>query len=187
MKSRRLLLLISTLVITLVALVMVVARASASPNADTRGSETVYDAASAFEALKSFEGEWKSTPVGGDESRASTVVYKVSANGSSVIKTYGPGTKYEMFSVFHMDGDELLMTHYCAVGNQPKMRFRPSDKPGEIYFEFAGGTNFDPAKDGHAHEGSTQVTGTDTQESMAISHREGEAQPPRYSKLVRVD
>ena len=178
---RRSLLWIPT-VLTLVALPL-----GASSSTDTEGTETVYDAAAAFEALKSFEGEWKSTPVGGDESRASTVVYKVSANGSSVIKTFGPGTTYEMFSVYHMDGDELLMTHYCALGNAPKMRFRASDKPGEIYFEFAGGTNFDPSKDAHAHEGSTQVTGKDTQESMAIGHRDGEAQPPRYSKLVRID
>lgn len=160
---------------------------AAASNADKEGAETVYDATSAFEALKSFEGEWKSTPVGGDESRASTVVYKVSANGSSVIKTYGPGTRYEMFSVYHMDGDELLMTHYCALGNQPKMRFKATDEPGEIYFEFDGGTNFDPAKDAHAHEGSTKVTGTDTQDFMSIAHSEGKPQPPRHSKLVRVD
>ncbi len=147
----------------------------------------VYDAQSAFEALKSFEGEWKSTPVGGDTSRASTVLYETTANGSSVIKTYGPGTQYEMFSVYHMDGDDLVMTHYCALGNQPKMKFRATGKPGEIYFDFDGGTNFDPAVDAHAHEGSTQVTGADTQSSMSIGHREGKPQPARHSNLVRVN
>ncbi len=146
----------------------------------------VYDAHSAFEALKSFEGEWKATPVGGDDARASTVVYKVSANGHSVIKTYGPGSKYEMFSVYHMDGDQLRMTHYCALGNQPKMKFKASDEPGEMVFEFDGGTNFDPAKDAHAHEGMTRVTGTNTQESMSIGYNDGQPQEPRRSTLVRV-
>ena len=162
-----------------------VSLAPAAPAAD-KPAERVYDAQSAFEALKSFEGEWSSTPKGGDSTRASKVVYEVSANGSSVIKTYGPGSQYEMFSVYHMDGDDLVMTHYCALGNQPRMRFEATGKPGEIYFAFDGGTNFDPKSDAHAHEGSTYVTGADTQEFRSIGWRDGQPQPARHSALRRL-
>ncbi len=33
-----------------------------------------------------------------------------------------PGDAHEMTNVYHMDGGSMLLTHYCAVGNQPRMR-----------------------------------------------------------------
>ena len=40
-----------------------------------------------------------------------------------------PWLEYEMscldHAVYHMDGPDLVMTHYCAAGNQPTMKFKP--------------------------------------------------------------
>jgi hypothetical protein len=46
------------------------------------------------------------------------------------------------------------MTHYCVLGNQPRMKADPKSPANQIRFEFAGGTNLDPAKDKHMHEGT---------------------------------
>jgi hypothetical protein len=57
-----------------------------------------------------------------------------------------------MMSVYHLDGDELRMTHYCAAGNQPHLRLdRASSTPFRLVFVFDGGSNFDPGKDMHMH------------------------------------
>ncbi len=32
-----------------------------------------------------------------------------------------------MITMFHMDGDRLLMTHYCGAGNQPRMKLVASN------------------------------------------------------------
>ena len=32
-----------------------------------------------------------------------------------------PGGDHEMLNVYHTDGDRVLMTHYCASGNQPRL------------------------------------------------------------------
>jgi hypothetical protein len=32
-----------------------------------------------------------------------------------------PGSEHEMTNVYHLDGNELVVTHYCAAGNQPRM------------------------------------------------------------------
>ena len=57
-----------------------------------------------------------------------------------------------MVSVYHLDGDDLRMTHYCAAGNQPRVKLdRVNSKPDELIFAFDGGTNFDPQKDHHIH------------------------------------
>ena len=60
----------------------------------------------------------------------------------------------EMVSIYHLDGADLVMTHYCVLGNQPRMKADPKSPANQIRFEFAGGTNLDPAKDMHMHEGT---------------------------------
>ena len=32
-----------------------------------------------------------------------------------------PGDPHEMTNLYHMDGTHLVITHYCAAGNQPRM------------------------------------------------------------------
>ncbi len=57
-----------------------------------------------------------------------------------------------MVSVYHLDGQDLRMTHYCAAGNQPRLKLdRAKSGPDHLVFLFDGGTNLDPKKDGHIH------------------------------------
>ena len=57
-----------------------------------------------------------------------------------------------MVSVYHLDGDELRMTHYCAAGNQPRLKLdRAKSRPDHLIFAFDGGSNLDPKKDMHIH------------------------------------
>ncbi len=160
----------------------------AAPPASSDQTAPNYDAQTAFDALKGLAGEWSgivaSSP--GGEGRETTITYKVSANGHSVIETFAPGKPHEMFSVYHMDGDQLLMTHYCAIGNAPKMRFETSEAPGEMTFAFDGGTNFDPAVDPHAHEGKLKVVDADHLESVAIGFSKGRASSTQYFAMQRV-
>ena len=57
-----------------------------------------------------------------------------------------------MVSVYHLDGDDLRMTHYCAARNQPRVKLdRANSTPDHLIFVFDGGTNLDPQKDMHIH------------------------------------
>jgi hypothetical protein len=111
------------------------------------------DAKAAFAKMKTLAGEWSSNGEGhGGADHAPKVIYKVTAAGSALMESQFPGSDHEMVSIYHLDGDNLLMTHYCAAGNQPRMKYDPkASKPGEFVFAFDGGTNFDPAKDMHIH------------------------------------
>lgn len=152
-------------------------------------SPTAFDAHSAFETLKSMEGTWVGSveTSRSEEPRETRITYRVSANGHSVIQTFGPGSDFEMFSVYHMDGDQLLMTHYCAIGNAPKMKFVETGKAGELKFEFNGGTNFDPARDAHAHEGIMRIIDGDSYRSTSIGWADGKPSLEQNFTMKRVD
>ena len=82
-----------------------------------------YKGSQAFESMKSLAGNWEGSEVSGDKEKPVKVEYKVSSNGSTIVETLFPGTKYEMITVYHDNGGKLSMTHYCAIGNQPQHGF----------------------------------------------------------------
>jgi hypothetical protein len=98
-----------------------------------------------FDQLKTLAGQWETkTPNG----KTATVSYRVMANGSSVVSEIDAPDD-NMISVFHMDKDRLLLTHYCAAGNQPRMQATSSADGKVITFDFIDGTNILPSQGGH--------------------------------------
>ena len=120
-----------------------------------------------FEKLKQLAGEWEYSKPPADEkgehkdAPSTVVVYKTIAAGSAVQETLFPGTPHEMVTMYHLDGDDLMLTHYCAAGNQPQMKAEKSADSNKLEFKFAGGTNMDPAKDTHMHELTLTFTDAD--------------------------
>lgn len=134
----------------------------------------VYDAASAFEFFKTLTGDWEHTGDAHDHgNKSNTVSYRTTAGGSAVMETIFAGDPMEMISMYHMDGDKLLLTHYCALQNAPVLQFEKTDKPGEIKFVFVGGTNFDPKTDMHMHEGTYQIKDANTIEASFVGYADG--------------
>lgn len=106
----------------------------------------------AFERLKTLAGEWQGTMGERGGTNLATVNYRVTAAGSALVETLGSGTPYEMPTVYHLDGQKLVLTHYCAAGNQPRMALNARASSAErLVFDFAGGTNLKSTKDGHMH------------------------------------
>ena len=182
----------SVILISCLALALALVPASAagqSKDAKPKASapETVvYDATSAFAFLKTLAGDWERGS--GDHQHGSSARetnFKVTAAGSSVVETLYAGQPTEMVSIFHMDGNQLLLTHYCALKNAPIMRFEKSDKPGEIKFVFHGGTNFDPKVDTHVHQGFFRIKDKNTVESVFTAFADGKPRPEGRAILKR--
>jgi hypothetical protein len=113
------------------------------------------------------------------------VLVETKAARSAVVHTYNIGRPNEMETVFHMDGDKLLLTHYCALQNAPVLQFVKSSKPGELKFAFHGGTNFDPAVDAHLHESTFQIIDKNTIEQRSTVFTNGKADPELKTVLHR--
>jgi len=99
-----------------------------------------------FDQLKKLEGAWTSD----SKDHPADVTYKVSSGGSVLVETMAMGNHAEMITMYHPDGDGLALTHYCMLGNQPRMKAAKDQKPGVIKFEGDGGTNMKP-EDKHMH------------------------------------
>jgi hypothetical protein len=114
-------------------------------------AEAAVTPAEAFASLKKLQGDWRG-PAMQKGMPLSHSVFRVTAGGSAVEETIFPGTKMEMVSVYHMDKGNLLMTHYCMLGNQPRMKLNAKKSTAqELVFDFDGGTNLNPRRDPHMH------------------------------------
>ncbi|CAN5440231.1 hypothetical protein BH09PLA1_BH09PLA1_35950 [soil metagenome] len=126
-----------------------------SVNAYARGDDKQKDDSkhAAWDALKALEGTWAHTQPGPD-GKVGEVVFHTTAGGSMIMETMFPGAKHEMVNAYHMDGDTLMMTHYCAQGVQPRMKL-VSHENGVLKFEFVDCTNLKP---GEGHMGGLELT-----------------------------
>ncbi len=113
-----------------------------------------------FDRMKSLDGSWVGTTVeGGKEYPASTRFMMVS-DGSALMAWLGEGTPYEMVTIFHMDGKDLMGTHYCAAHNQPRFVAVPGGDANQVVFKFKDGTNIGP-HDGHMQQVTFVFDGAD--------------------------
>ena len=72
-----------------------------------------------MEAVSALSGTWEGQAPDGSVQRTD---FAVIAAGSVVRERMFPGEEHEMENLYALDGDSLWMTHYCAGGNQPRMR-----------------------------------------------------------------
>lgn len=100
-----------------------------------------------FDQLKSLSGAWegkdaKGTPI--------EVTFRDTAEGSALLSEIHGHHPENMISMIHMDGpNRLIMTHYCASGNQPRMAATTSPDGKTITFDFFDGTNLASPDAGH--------------------------------------
>jgi len=130
------------------------------------------DPAPSLDLFKALAGEWVSVDEEGEPSGEAGVTYRVTAGGSAVLETVFPGTPKEMLTVYHRDGDDLVLTHYCVLGNQPRMRCKAVEGK-TLRFRFEGGANIDPAKDMHMHDATFTFVDANTLESVWTLHDAG--------------
>ena len=113
-------------------------------------------AQAAFSKIKGLVGTWKGQFSGSEFE----VNYKLIGSGSAIVETQFPGTATEMVTVYHMDNGKLVLTHYCAAGNQPSLKFVPGKDSNRIDFKFHHGSNM-KLSDSHMHDLTIVFKGPD--------------------------
>jgi hypothetical protein len=94
-----------------------------------------------FDSIKALAGNWEGKTQMSDLVQVS---FRVTAGGSAVlseITSHMRGRFEDMITMFNMDGDRLLLTHYCEAGNQPRMKASASPDGKTLTFDFVDATN----------------------------------------------
>jgi hypothetical protein len=157
----------------LVCSVLVVAFPVAAYGDHKAGTQLPGPANSGLETMKRLVGTWVAADKDGQPTDQVVSIIKVTAAGSAIHETLFPGQPHEMVSIYTVDGPDLIMTHYCALGNQPRMKADPKSPANQIRFEFAGGSNLDPAKDKHMHAATLTIVDDDHIEVAACGWEGG--------------
>lgn len=126
-----------------------------------------------FEKLKKLAGTWMIADKDGKPTDQIASIVKVTSGGSAVHETIFPGQPMEMISVYTVDGSDLVMTHYCVLGNQPRMKADPKSPANQIVWKFTGGGNLDVKKDKHMHEATLTFVDDDHIEVNGIGWENG--------------
>jgi hypothetical protein len=113
------------------------------------------DAQKSFDKLKTLAGSWEgrvttdpSTPEMNNAHIQATL--RVTSMGNALMhEMSGAGSPDDPITMLYLDGDRLMLTHYCDAGNRPRMTGKMSPDGKSVDFEFldvAGSTEH-----GHMH------------------------------------
>jgi hypothetical protein len=121
---------------------------------------------SAFEAISGLTGTW--VAVGAPEGqKPMTLVFKPTAGGSAILETRAPGSDHEMVNLYSIDGSGVLLTHYCHLGNQPRMRATAAEN-GVLQFDYVDAGNLKSRDEAHMDSVTMTIKGNQLIEDWAM-------------------
>jgi hypothetical protein len=113
------------------------------------------DAQKSFDKLKTLTGSWEGRvtnipPQAEMEGKQMQVTLRETSMGNALMhEMTGAGRPDDPITMLYLDGDRLLLTHYCDAGNRPRMVGKISSDGKTVEFDFldiAGSTQY-----GHMH------------------------------------
>ena len=103
----------------------------------------------AFTRLCSLVGDWQGRT---EEGRTFVVNYRLIANGTALVENWTMSPTRTSMTVYHLDGEALVATHYCPQGNQPRLQYRAETSNERLHFTFRDATNLADPNAAHQHE-----------------------------------
>ena len=127
----------------------------------------------AYDRFKAMEGTWTGEA---NDGRTIVIKYETIAGGSVVMHSSNfeahPGEK--MVTMFRMDQDRLVLTHYCVAKNQPRLVATKYEDGGKkITFTFESATNLKDRNVGHMDKAVYEFTGNDTYRARWTWYQDG--------------
>jgi hypothetical protein len=136
-----------------------------------------------FERLKTLVGEWRTDLASGP----AQLSYELVAGGTTLVERETATNRPTMITLYHRDGDRLLLTHFCMVGNQPRMQARPFDAAtGELAFDFLDATNLAGPGAGHMHSTTIRFVDADHIDTVWQFYDKGQPSMTERARYARV-
>ncbi|GAB2890590.1 hypothetical protein ACCI51_03395 [Microbulbifer echini] len=101
-----------------------------------------------FERMKLLQGDWKKE---GDTAGNFHIKFSQTAADSVLVENWLYKGKSHSLTIYHIDNSNLLATHYCPQGNQPRLQLTSSVESRPIEFSFKDATNLGDLEANHQH------------------------------------
>jgi hypothetical protein len=120
-------------------------------------ADATSDAQKSFDTMKTLAGVWQGPvkvdpPMGAMDNKPMRVSLRITSRGNAIVHemkeadTPDDPAKYDdPITLFYLENDRLILTHYCDAGNRPRMTGRVSPDGKTVEFDFldvSGGTQF---------------------------------------------
>ena len=139
------------------------------------GTALAADSEEIMSRLAELEGEWMLLDENGEVTDVVASTFRVTASGSTLMERMFPDSPdgYEMLNVYHIDGDRVLMPHYCSAGTQPRLS-AISTAVDRLRWEMESITNLSDPGDEHLHQAEFVFHGGDRLTTHWNSMSDGE-------------
>src|SRR5437764_8032734 len=136
----------------------------------------------AFDRLATLKGEWR----GEQEGVKINLIYTLTANGSALMEEFRPERGPVMITMFTVDGDHLIATHYCSAKNQPQMMTSAiTDVQQPLAFSLARITGLKSPDDWH-NTGMTVIQEDNDHLTQEWTYQSNEKSGKRTFRYTRV-
>ena|SRR5277367_2828811 len=112
-----------------------------------------------FDRLKTLVGNWEAAA---EDGKPFTSSFRLVSNDTALEETFQTAQDNQMVTLYTPDGNRVALTHYCSVGNQPRMESPAvTAASDEFVFAFTGATNLASPEDVHMHRMVLQIDDAD--------------------------
>ena len=120
---------LSILIILAATAIVVSAQEMSMPMPKTAGAQS--EAQKAFEKLKTLAGSWQGSVMG----MSVQATIRVTSRGNAILHEMTSSAMPDNpITMIYVDGDRLLLTHYCDAGNRPHMEGKISPDGNSVEF-----------------------------------------------------
>src|SRR5260370_4527152 len=103
------------------------------------------DAQKSFDKLKTLAGSWEGTY----EGKPVQASLRVTSMGNAIVHEMRGDGPENPITMLYLDGDRLLFTHFCDIGNRPRTDGKLSPDGKTVEFNFLDVGNYSSQQGGH--------------------------------------
>ena len=104
-----------------------------------------------FDQLKTLAGSWE----GSFQGKPTHITIRVTSRGHAILHEIRmAGIPDDPITMVYLDGDQLLLTHYCDAGNRPRMQGKLSPDGKTVDFTLLDVANYKTTQGGHMQHGT---------------------------------
>jgi hypothetical protein len=145
-------------------------------------SEQQPEANAAFAKLSGLVGTWKRAETSGSQL---SIDFELTANNTVLVERWMHAGTMHSLTVYHLDGEALMATHYCPQGNQPRLKMAAGTVADRIVFEFHDATNLQHIDESHQHRLSFDLADMKRVIRGEV-YRQGKSKSETEMTLVRI-